>query len=49
MKVQDFRKITEHFRRIYRIYLRFVKKKPKDQNMQPLGLGNSRIVTEYAH
>jgi hypothetical protein len=32
-EVQDFRKITDHIRGIYGVYLRFVKEKLKDANM----------------
>ena len=30
---QDFRKITDHFRGIYRIYPNLIKEKPEDVNM----------------
>jgi hypothetical protein len=32
-EVHDFRKITDHIRGIYGVYLRFVKEKLKDANM----------------
>ena len=32
-EVQDFKKITDHSRRIYGIYLKFKKEKTKDHNM----------------
>ena len=30
---QNFRKTTDHFREIYRIYLNFIQEKPQDHNM----------------
>ena len=48
VEVQDYRKNTDHFRGIYRIYPQFNKGKPEDVNMQPVGLGNTRISTGYA-
>ena len=33
VEVQDFRRITNHFRGIYRIYLKGMKAKPEDVNM----------------
>ena len=32
VEVQDFGQITDHLRGIYGIYLRLLKKKPKDHN-----------------
>ena len=46
--VQEFKKITDYFRGIYRIYIDLIMKKPKDLNMQPVGFGNTRILTDYA-
>jgi hypothetical protein len=48
VEVQDFWKSTNHFRGIYGIYLKLIKKKSKVHNMQPVGLGNtSSIFTAY--
>ena len=33
VEVQDFRKISDRFREIYRIYSNLLKEKPKDVNM----------------
>ena len=33
VEVQDCRKITDHFRGIYRMYPNLIKGKPKDVNM----------------
>ena len=33
VEVQDFRKMTHHFRRIYGIYLTLLKNNQKDHNM----------------
>ena len=48
MKVQDFWKITKHFRGICGIYLILYHEKPKDVNIHPVGLRNIRISTDYA-
>ena len=40
VQVQDFKKITDHFRGIYRIL--------EDVNMWPVRLANIRISTDYA-
>ena len=37
---QDFRKIINQLTWIYRIYLILIKRKLKDDNMSPVGLGN---------
>ena len=45
IKVQDFGKITHHFRGIC---LEFSRQKPPiDHNVYPVGLGNTRIWTDY--
>ena len=48
VEVQDCRKNSEHFREIYSICPNLIKKKPKDVNMQLVGLANLRISTNYA-
>jgi hypothetical protein len=46
-EVQDCRKITDHFRGIRRIHPNFIKEKPEDVNMYPVGLANTtRISTD---
>ena len=40
--------ITDRFRRIYRIYPIFNKGNPEDVNMEPVGLANTMISTDYA-
>ena len=39
---------TNHSRQICGIYLKFNKEKLEDHNMEPVGLGNTRILTDYA-
>ena len=46
--VQDFRKITDHFRGIYGLYLKLIKKKLKDYNVKQVGLGKTRVLADYA-
>jgi hypothetical protein len=42
-------KTTHHFRGMYGICLQLMKEgKPKDHNISPVGLGNTRIPTDYA-
>ena len=49
VEVQDGRKITNHFRGIYRIYYpNLIKEKPEDVKMEPVGLANTRISIGYA-
>ena len=49
VEVGDFRRITDQFRGIYRrIYLKWMKAKPKDVNMSPDGFIITRILTNYA-
>ena len=48
VEVQDFKKTSNLFTGIQRIYLKVIKKILKDVNMKPAGLGNSRILTDYA-
>jgi hypothetical protein len=43
-----FRRNTDHFRGICGIYLKSIQEKPKYVNMQPVGLANTRISTNYA-
>jgi hypothetical protein len=45
VEVQDLRKITLHIRGTYRIYPQINKENP---NMLLVGLGNTRISTDYA-
>lgn len=49
VEVQDLVKMTDHSRGIWRIYLDFIKKIKKDRDMTPVGLGNTGILTGYAH
>jgi hypothetical protein len=46
VQVQDWRKIGNHFRGIYRVYSKLVKGEPKAINMQPVGLGNTWMLTD---
>ena len=46
-KVQDFRKITNHLEKSIK-YAQGNKENPKYHNMQLVGLGNTRILTDYA-
>ena len=48
VEVQDCRIMTNHFRRIYRIYPNLKQEKKEDVNMLPVGLSNTRISTGYA-
>ena len=48
VEVRDFRRITGHFRGIYGIYLKCMKAKPEDVNMEPVGFRINRISTSYA-
>ena len=48
IEVQDCKKIPDHSRGIYRIYPNSIKENPKDVNMEPVGLGNTRILTGCA-
>jgi hypothetical protein len=43
-----FKRITNHFRGIYRIYLKLMKAKPEDVNMYPVGFRITRILTDHA-
>jgi hypothetical protein len=43
VEVQDFRKKIIHFRGIRGLYLKLMKEKPKNHNMQPVGLGNTTL------
>ena len=46
---QYFRKSIDHFRGICRIYITWTDiGKPKYHNMEPVGLGNTKILTDYA-
>ena len=48
VEIQDFMKVTNQFRGIYGVYLKLLKNRLEDHNMQPVGLGNTRILTNYA-
>jgi hypothetical protein len=48
VEVQEFKKLTHHFEGTYGLYLKIGKKKPKNHNMSPDGLGNTGILTDYA-
>ena len=50
VEVQDFRKeTTDHFRAIYRIYLKCMKAKVlEDVNIESVGFRVTRILTDYA-
>ena len=48
VEIQDLRKITDHFRGMYGTCLKLIKENPKDHNMWPVGLGNTRILTNCA-
>jgi hypothetical protein len=45
IEVQDFRRINDHLKRIYGIYPKVTKKIERSQHV---GLGNTRIWTDYA-
>ena len=47
LKFKTFKKLIDHFREIYGIYLIHIKN-TKDLNMQPIGLGNTRVLTDFA-
>jgi hypothetical protein len=48
VEVEDVGNNIDRFRGICRIYLKLVKKKPEDVNMQPVvGVGNVRISSNY--
>ena len=47
VEVQDCRKITDYFRGIYRIIPQFNEGKPEDVDIEPAGLANTRISTDY--
>ena len=47
VKVQDFRKSTHHFRGIYGIHLKVIKRNPKMSTCNRIGLGNTTISTDY--
>ena len=49
VEVQDFRKMADRFGGIYILSSNLIKNKPSDVNMSPVGLGNNRILTDYAH
>jgi hypothetical protein len=46
--VQDFTKVTDHFRGTYGIDLNFVKKIWKNTTRKLIGLGNTEILIKYA-
>jgi hypothetical protein len=49
VEVQDFRRITDHFRGIYGIYLKLMQKTRRMSTCnQPAGLANTRISTDSA-
>ena len=45
VEVQDYRKITDHFRGIYRIYPNSMKKNRRMSTCKLVGLANTRIST----
>ena len=47
LKFKSSEKFTDRFRGIYRIFLKSIKETPKVVNMEPVGLGNTRILTDY--
>ena len=48
VELQAFRKITHHFKGIYRICLKFMKKIRKFTTCNLVGLGNTKILNDYA-
>jgi len=49
LKFKTSRKNADHLKGVYRIFLESVKKKPKYHNMEPLGLWNTRHLTDYIY
>ena len=45
MEVQDFTKVLHRSRGFDGAYPESIKNKPKDVNMSPVGLGNTRVLT----
>jgi hypothetical protein len=49
LKFKTFQKITDHFRGLYKTYLKIVKENPNITTCEWFGLGNTtRISTDYA-
>ena len=48
VEVRDCRKITDHFRRIYRIYPNLIKENRRMRTCHRFGFANTRISTGYA-
>ena len=46
--VYNLRRITDHFRGIHILYLKWMKEKPEDVNMKPVGFRITWILTDYA-
>ena len=44
--VRDFKRITDRYRGIYRLYLKWMKAKPEDVNMWLAGSRITRILTD---
>jgi hypothetical protein len=49
IEMQEFEKKIHHFRGIYRVFLNLLRlKSPIDHNIYLVGLGDTRIWTDYA-
>ena len=48
VEIEDFKKITHHFRGMYGIYPHVIKKTPKEHNMHSVRLDNTRLSTDCA-